>query len=69
MAEGSKELKVTLVGGHVFMAEVQQGSDPGYQARNILTYGATEEHEDGSYTIHPLSRISNVTVQTQTGPH
>jgi len=40
MAEGSKELKVTLVGGYVFLAEVQPGSDPGYQARYILTYGA-----------------------------
>ena len=37
MAGGSKELKVTLVGCHVFLAEVQQGSDPGYQAKNILT--------------------------------
>ena len=27
-AVGPKELKVTLVGGHVFLAEVQQGSDP-----------------------------------------
>ena len=26
-AVGPKELKVTLVGGHVFLAEVQQGSD------------------------------------------
>ena len=69
MAEGSKEFKVTLVGGHVFLAEVQQGSDPGYQERNMLTYGATEEHADGSSTIHPLSRISSVTVQPQSGPH
>ncbi len=67
--EGSKELKVTLVGGHVFLAKLQQGSDPSYQARNILTYGATEEHEDGSATIHPLSRISSVTVQAHSGPH
>ncbi len=68
-AVGPKELKVTLVGGHVFLAEVQQGSDPNTQANYILTYGATEEHADGSYTIHPLSRISSVTVQTKSGPH
>ncbi len=68
-AVGPKELKVTLVGGHVFLAEVQQGSDPDTQANYILTYGATEEHADGSYTIHPLSRISSVTVQTLSGPH
>ena len=68
-AVGPKELKVTLVGGHVFLAEVQQGSDPDTQANYILTYGATEEHADGSSTIHPLSRISSVTVQTLSGPH
>ena len=68
-AVGPKELKVTLVGGHVFLAKVQQGSDPNTQAKYILTYGATEEHADGSYTIHPLSRISSVTVQTLSGPH
>ncbi len=68
-AVGPKELKVTLVGGHVFLAEVQQGSDPYTQAKYILTYGATEENADGSHTIHPLSRISSVTVQTLSGPH
>ncbi len=69
MAQGSTGLRVTLVGGHVFLTEVQQGSDPDSHARYILTYGATEEHADGSCTIHPLSRISSVTVQTQPGPH
>ena len=69
MAEGSKELKVTLVGGHVFLAEVPQGFDPRTRAKDILTYGATEEHADGSATIHPLSRISSVIVHTQSGPH
>ena len=58
MAVGSTELKVTLVGGHVFLTEVQEGSDPRARAKDILTYGAAEEHADGSYTIHPLSRIS-----------
>ena len=69
MAVGSTELKVTLVGGHVFLTEVQEGSDPRARAKDILTYGAAEEHADGSYTIHPLSRISSVTVQTLSGPH
>jgi len=63
MVDGSKELKVTLVGGHTFLAEVQLGSDPRIQARNLLTYGATEAQADGSSTIHPLSRISSVVVQ------
>ena len=69
MAEGSTEFRVTLVGGHAFLAEAPPGSDPSFKARHLLTYGAAEEHEDGSYTIHPLSRISSVTVETESGPH
>ncbi len=41
MAVGSTELKVTLVGGHVFLAEVQEGSDPRTRAKDILTYGTS----------------------------
>ena len=47
----------------------QQGSDPRTRAKDILTYGAAEEHADESYTIHPPSRISSVTVRTRSGPH
>jgi len=63
MIEGSKELKITLVGGHTFLAGVQLGADPQIQARNLLTYGVTEAQADGSCTIHPLARISSVVVQ------
>jgi len=69
MAQGSTQLKVTLVGGHAFLADAPAGSDPSFKARYILTYGASEEHEDGSCTVHPLSRISAVSVQAPAGTH
>ncbi len=69
MADRSVQLRVTLVGGHSFLTEGLPGSDPSFNKRYILTYGATEEHEDGSCTIHPLSRISSVNAQRESGPH
>lgn len=58
-----KEIKVTTLDGPEFIVEPKGEGDVGSQAQAILKDGATDKHDDESWTIFAASQIKSVTVQ------
>jgi hypothetical protein len=56
------QLEVTTIDGYSFVVDADAGSDGETWARALLRDGATEHHEDGSFTIHAPGRLAQVTV-------
>lgn len=66
MTEPENELLVQLVGGHQFVAPARtspHSRDVFVQVDEIITKGATESRDDGTWTRYPPHRIESVTCQ------
>ena len=59
------KILVELDDGHVFETPTNPSLDVGSQGRNLLAGDTvTEPGEDGTFFLHPVSRVKRLTIET-----